>query len=593
MYTKESLETLKNRIDLYEALAPHISLNRAGATHKALCPFHEEKSPSFVVNRGDKHYHCFGCGAHGDAISFYMLHLKMGFTESVELLAEKFSVMLEKSSGEEGYKGTPKTELKNVLDKASEFFHFYLLHAQEALPALHYLFNRGIDLSFIEQFQIGYAPADRDLMRKVLQAKQIDDRHLEETALVTAGNKSFFSERITFPIRDRIGAVIGFSARKIREETFGGKYINSKETALFKKSRVLYGLYECRKRISNEQQVIIVEGQIDALRMIHAGFNYTLAGQGTAFGDEHVKEVMALGVKKVFLMLDGDTAGKTAAAKIGDLFMKEGVETLVVPVSDGADPDTLLRDEGPPGVQKRLDSSVPYLDFLVELRALGKDLESPAVKNEIAQTISTQVRTWNGDLLIYESLKSLARHLKVPESVLGVHKTFYTPTFYKKKERISFLEIDSDSVLEGDLLRWLFLLGESKAHFLQLVELNLKAEHFKSPLCKKLFERYFEQDKERDLLSITLMLEEESEQQWLTKLMQKKVNLAKADDAFQETIQRILQREWLEKREAIKLQIQSGTSSDEEIARLAQLFDSLKPPKLQTVPVTEVEVTTI
>jgi DNA primase len=351
MFTKESLELLRQRIDLAEVLSAHLSLQRSGAAYKALCPFHEEKTPSFVVQKGDTHYHCFGCGAHGDAIAFLMTHVKMGFTEAVESLAERFQVTLEKSEEPQGERGPSKAQLKNALELASDLYHHLLLHSAEGQVALRYLYERGLDLEFIRQFQVGYAPRMPHLLMQYLNSHQIDERIQESAGLVsitqTGRRRDFFSDRITFPIRDALGAVIGFSARKFKEETFGGKYINTSETPLFKKSRVLFGLSYSRARIAKEAKAIIVEGQIDCLRLIHSGFNYAVAGQGTAFGEEHVKELVQLGVKRVYLALDGDHAGQEAASKIGNFFQKRGVDVLVVSLPDGTDPDSVLTERGP------------------------------------------------------------------------------------------------------------------------------------------------------------------------------------------------------------------------------------------------------
>lgn len=591
LYTKESLENLKRRIDLIEVVSSHVEMQRAGASYKGCCPFHEEKTPSFVVQKGDSHYHCYGCGAHGDAIAFLMLHLKMSFVEAVESLAEKFQVTLEKSDGDMGYKGPPKAELKGTLNHAADFFHFYLLHSEEGKAGLEYLYSRGMTLEFIRRFRIGFAPSDRFLMEKVLKEHGCQLRNMETSGLLSktqnGGFRPFFSERILFPILDRMGSVIGFSGRKIREEVFGGKYINTPETPLFKKSRVLYGLYECRSRIAKEEQAVIVEGQIDALRMIDAGLNFTLAGQGTAFGKDHVNEVITLGVKKVFLALDGDLAGREATSKIGDLFLKRGIEVRVLSIPDGGDPDQILRDEGTQGMVDRIENAEEYLEFQVRFLSEGKDLHSPAVKNQVAAAISAQIKEWEGELLIYESLRKLAKQLRVPENVLGVGQPHFRPqTFYKKKERVSFgVEIDPDRVLEGDLLRWLFLLGESKPEFLETVKNNLTDVHFKVPICQKLFTDYMEGEGERDLLTLSMKIEDEKERHWLEQLMQKKVHMLRAEESFLETVRLLLQREWMEKREAIKVRIQSGNLSDEEALSLAKEFDQLKqaPPELVLV----------
>ncbi len=298
-FTKESLETLRQRIDLPELISQYVPLKKAGSAFKALCPFHDEKSPSFVINRGDSHYHCFGCGAHGDAIQFLMQHLKLGFAEAVEQLAERFQVVLEKLEGGSEVKETSRSRLKEANEAALRLYHAYLLHAQEGEEALKYLLNRQIDLSFIQQFRLGLAPKQSGLFRKIMHGLGFSDEILAEAGLIVERNgrwRDFFENRLILPVQDKVGTVIGFSARKFHESTFGGKYINTKETALFKKSRSLFGLFYCAKRIAKQKQAIIVEGGLDALRMIYHGFECTVAALGTAFGEEHVRELVQLGV---------------------------------------------------------------------------------------------------------------------------------------------------------------------------------------------------------------------------------------------------------------------------------------------------------
>src|SRR3990167_1724779 len=236
-FSRESLELLRSRIDLVEVLNPYVKLQRAGAAYKALCPFHDERTPSFVIQKGDSHYHCFGCGAHGDAIQFLMSHLRMNFLEAVETLAEKFQIQLEEAKSGDFQKGPSKILLKEALEKAADFYHFFLLHTLEGHAALDYLYNRGIDLDFIRKFQFGLAPKASGIFFKAMREEKFQDAILEEAGLLSKG-REFFSDRITIPIRDAVGAVIGFSARKYRIDTFGGKYINTSETPLFKKSKI-------------------------------------------------------------------------------------------------------------------------------------------------------------------------------------------------------------------------------------------------------------------------------------------------------------------------------------------------------------------
>lgn len=364
LYKKESLDLLRERVDLAELLSGYISLKRAGTSFKALCPFHEERTPSFVVQAGDSHYHCFGCGAHGDAIAFLMSHLKISFVDAVDMLAERFGIHLEKADQEE-QKGPSKKLLKEALDFAARFYHFSLLHSEEGEQALRYLYERGITLDFIRRFQIGYAPARTGTLLRLMREKGFHESLIEEAGLITAKSKrDFFNERITFPICDAFGAVIGFSARKFKESTFGGKYINTSETPLFKKSHVLFGLHHSRTRMAKERKALIVEGQIDALRLIEAGFDYTVASQGTAFGEGHVKELLHLGVTQAYLALDADDAGLQAAVKIGHLLQKKAVAVSILSLPEGSDPDQLLRERGPEDFAERLQKAVEYLPFL-------------------------------------------------------------------------------------------------------------------------------------------------------------------------------------------------------------------------------------
>lgn len=583
MYSRETLELLKSRIDLVEVLTPYLKLQRSGAAYKGLCPFHDEKTPSLIIQRGDSHYHCFGCGAHGDAIQFLMTHLKMSFMEAVENLADRFHVQLEEVKGDDKPKGPPKTLLKEALERASQFYQFYLLHTLEGHAALDYLYSRGITLDFIQEFQIGLAPKIPQLFLKAMWEQKISNAILEEAGLMTKG-REFFSDRITIPIRDAVGAVIGFSARKYKTDTFGGKYINTPETPLFKKSKVLFGLSYSRKTIAKDRRAIIVEGQIDALRLIHSGFHWTVAGQGTAFGEDHAKELIHLGCRQVYLALDGDTAGQEATVKIGNIFQKEGVEVLVVQLPEKCDPDLMLQEKGPQEWQKGLDQAIDYLTFLVAHMSKTINVQSPAGKNELVQSIAKRIREWDHPLMVHESLRKLARLTQTPESIIGAPEQNAPQIYIKRSASVTFSEVDPDRILEADLLRWLFLMGESTPELVKIAEMNLTGEHFRVPAGKSLFEKYLaaaKEDKPRDLLSLAIDLEQAEQQLFMAEILQKRVNRERAVICFVETVQRILERHWMNKREEIKLKIYSGTCSEAEVLDLARQFDQIKKERPQ------------
>lgn len=590
VYAKKSLELLREKIDLIEVVSSYVNLKAAGSSYKGICPFHEEKSPSFMIQKGESHYHCFGCGAHGDAIAFLMSYMKMSFVEAVETLAERFQVPLEEVEWERRDQGPTKKDLKEALLKASQFYHYYLLHSDEGHLALKYLYQRGLDLDFIRLFKLGLAPRKGLLFARFMQKHQFSAELLETAGLLkTLDNgkkKVFFSNRVTFPILDPGGSVIGFSARKISEETFGPKYINTPETPVFKKSHTLYGLSFSRRRIAKEKQAIVVEGQIDALRLIQAGFNITVAGQGTAFTEDHIKELLTLGITKVYLALDGDEAGRTAISKIGNLFQKEGVEVRVVPIPPGMDPDSLLREEGPLAFMELLEKSQDYLSFLLDYFSKDTDLSSPSQKNHLVQTIVKRIRSWDHPLMVHESLRKLARLTQVPEKLIGVGQEEVRRSVYVKREgSLSEVAIDPNRVLETDLLRWLFLLGESSPKLLKIIQGNLKPLHFATPICRRLFSVYMDnliEKKPTDLLNIANNLESAEEQLLFSEIVQKKVNTERAEEGVVETVTKMLQHHWMEEREKIKIQIQSGRCTEEEILELAKRFDVIKstPPEI-------------
>ncbi len=587
-YTKESLEELRHRINLVEVLAGHVELKKTGGSYKALCPFHDEKTPSFVVYSGDSHYHCFGCGAHGDAIQFLMTYLKMSFNDAVTELAQKFDVSLELLEKTEEYKGPSKIVLKQALKLAAKFYHFQLLHTIEGHEALKYLYSRGLDLDFIRSFLIGFSPKIH-MLRKFMHAHHFSDEVLQEAGLIIPGKeggmRDFFIGRIMFPIQDPIGAVIGFSARKFKEETFGGKYVNTPETSIFKKSRVLFGLNFCRKRIAKERKAIIVEGQLDALRLIKEGFNFTVAGQGTSFGEGHVKELLQLGVKQVYLALDADQAGKEASVKIGDYFQQAGVDVLIIQFPQGMDPDSLLREIGPVGFEKYLEQSVDYLTFLVEHFSRHLNVDSPAGKNELVQSIAARIKTWGNPVMVHESLKKLADLTKVPQNLVDASLGFTPNLYIKKSASIGQQEIDPDRILETDLLRWLLLMSDQCPKLMEIAQKNLSKEDFKVSICKEVYHSFLQaytENMPRDLLSIAILVKDAQVQGLFSEILQKKVNKEKAQEQFIETARRILERNWLQKREEIKLKIHSGQSSDDEVLELLKRFDELKrqPPKM-------------
>lgn len=581
-FAKDSLELLRQRIDIVDVLMPHVDLKKSGAAYKGICPFHDEKTPSFTLQKGDTHYHCFGCGAHGDAIQFLMQHVKLSFSDAVEQLAQRFGVVLERADAKDAPAGPNKALLKTALEHATRFYQFYLLHTPEGAEALKYLYARGIDLEFIRKFQIGLSPKQAYIFRKAMYSKGLNDEILFEAGLVANSQngsvRDFFYDRIMFPIRDSQGSTIGFSGRKFKDDTFGGKYVNTAETALFKKSRVLFGLNYSRKRIAKERRALIVEGQIDALRLIQAGFNIAVASQGTAFGEGHAKELINLGTNHVYIASDGDTAGLEAACKIGNIFQREGVDVSVLAMPTGSDPDAFICNFGADAFLRLMDKSVAYMEFLVNYHSRSFNIASPARKNELAFMLAKQIRDWQSPLMVHESLRQLAHLLHIPESSIGVGEMQLPNLYIKQSATAGTAAIDPDRVLEFDCLRWFLLIGSSLPKIMHIALANITDKDFRLPVAQKVFNFYVSRHAATqpcDLLSLIAELDD-ADTAIVVAEMERKVNLDKAEQFFIDAIQRLMERNWMQKREDIKAKIQSGNCSDDEAMDLVKEFDLLK-----------------
>lgn len=583
--TQACLENLKQKVDLVDLLSSYVELKKTGAYHRGLCPFHNENSPSFIVQAGSSHYHCFGCQAHGDAIAFLMQHQQLSFTEAVECLAERYQVSLEYDSSKE--LGYDKSRLLDVLATANRYFHKYLLESEEGNEALDYLQKRALDLNFLKTFEIGLAPKNGSLFLKEMHDQKISSKELKEVGLLHEGGSSFFFDRIMFPIRDARGSVIAFSARLYKEGTRGGKYINSKETYLFKKSHVLFGLNYSRMRLAKGKKALLVEGQIDALKLIASGLNATVAPLGTALTESHVDKLTQLGIESAYLAFDSDQAGLNAAIKTGNLLQKKGISTFVILMPENEDPDSILRERGVEGFRELLKTKKDYLSFLLEISSKRTDLNDPANKSRIVEKIAEEIKKWEHPVLVHESLKRLAQLTSIPESTLGI-EGFHVPHIYSQQKRSKASNaFTPDQYLEADLLVWLLQSDLESKKSLKIAEQNLSLEDFQDPCCHKIYRTLIEAISKEgpiDTISLLIHLPDEKTQKLLTSLLERRINTEKFEALFVEAIQRLLDRSWMKKRESIKVKIQSGTLSDQDAIELAKQFDLIQKerPKVKS-----------
>ncbi len=619
-FTKESIQRLRDAVDIVDVISRSIPLKKMGGAMKGLCPFHAEKTPSFTVNRASRHYHCFGCGAHGDSVSFLMQHEGMSFTQALLFLSERFQITLEEdmtkgssSSVEDG----KKYRLKALLEKACQFFHAILLYSEEAALAREYLAHRGISLSFVRAFLVGFLPqssAAPSILQRYLRANGFTDEEMVQAGLIISGKEGrffdFFSQRITFPILDQAGAPIGFSARKFSDATYGGKYINTSETLLFKKSRILFGLPYSKKRIVKDRNVIVVEGQLDALQLIHNGFDYTVATLGTAFGDSHVEILKMLGVENAYIAFDSDQAGVRSAIKAGDLLMKKGISVFHVRMDNAKDPDEFLIKYGRSQFLKALFHAPEHIDFCLEQAQKAVDWSSASEKEKALRRLVAQIQEWDNSLLIHESLKHLSHKTGVPLEFLSGGNSaglkaslpISGTTAYKSqitevvkeipvvgRSHGKSITIDSDTELELDLLRWLIMLGEELESITKNVLHILSEDDFTTKIGRELFRAFFQLQNSNSVSHMSLidlageLNCDETEEAYLQYMLQKPpIRLEKAHQYIHEAIRKLKERKWMRMREDIRKRMveQADSLSEQDQMRLLEEFSSLKMPSI-------------
>ncbi|EON91075.1 hypothetical protein MARLIPOL_15537 [Marinobacter lipolyticus SM19] len=376
------VEDLLDRVDLAELIGSRITLKKAGANYKACCPFHDEKTPSFNVRPDKGFYHCFGCGAHGDAISFVREFEGLGFTEAVEELAKRagLEVPYDQSARQEIQQARTLTD---ALDYASRFYQSALRGPQGEF-ARDYLRQRGLDDNIIQLYQLGYAPAtgtalfdacNRDLQGPLLETGTVSDKY--------GRPRDLFRNRVMFPIRNSRGKTVAFGGRTLGDDK--AKYINSPESDVFHKSREIYGLYEAKQAIRQLDKLLVVEGYMDVIALAQHDIHFAVATLGTATNQDSLTALLRQ-VRHLVFCFDGDQAGFRAADRALENaleLMADGMHLQFLMLPDGEDPDTLIRKEGPEAFQKRIEGATPLSRYLFDRQSEGLDLQLPEHRGEL------------------------------------------------------------------------------------------------------------------------------------------------------------------------------------------------------------------
>lgn len=415
----DTLQAIRERVSIVEVVSGYVSLKKAGRNYVGLCPFHGEKTPSFTVNEERGLFHCFGCGAGGTVFTFVMRADRIDFREAVEILARRAGVRLPERTGP-GQSTEQRQELMQVNESAQRYFRQALQSAPGA-PARQYLAKRGLSAAITEHYGLGFCPpAGAGLVRAL--APGCHQRAIDLGLLGRRSDGGLYERlrgRVTFPIRDGSGRVVGFGGRTLGSDH--PKYLNSPESALFHKGQVLYGLHEARHAIQEGERVVIVEGYLDALALVEAGIGCTVASLGTALSAAQLRLARRF-APKVVAFFDGDRAGQEAAMRAFGVCVEAGVWGLGAFLPNGMDPDDYVRQKGAAATLALLDQATPLADFFIDRLAPRPDSGLPErarAAEKIGQVITRVRDPFQFNLLA----KQAAERLGIDESVFRELRT--------------------------------------------------------------------------------------------------------------------------------------------------------------------------
>lgn len=362
-------EKIKERLSIIDVLSSYITIEKAGGSLKARCPFHQEKTPSFFISPERNTYYCFGCGAKGDIFSFVQEFESLDFLGALKVLADKAGVTIE--SFEKGT-GDTKKRIFDCLEEATLFFQQELKKNNEALI---YLKKRGLAIEIVRDWRIGFAPDDWHILQKHLQTKNFTLKEIEEAGLIKQGEKgneyARFRGRIMFPIFDGSSRVVAFSGRILHGDASEAKYINSPETLVFEKSKILFGYNKAKREMKEKGFTILVEGQMDLLLSHQAGFGNTVASSGTAFTFEQAEIIKRLS-DEIYIAYDSDKAGQNASFRAWKIALRSGLKVKAVTLPEGLDPaDAILKDKNI--WQKAIESAKSIIEYYIEMLESGDE----------------------------------------------------------------------------------------------------------------------------------------------------------------------------------------------------------------------------
>lgn len=451
-FSNHTIENLKSQINIVDVIGRCVPLKRAGSNYKGVCPFHNEKTPSFVVSETKQIFTCFGCGATGDVIEFVKRFYNLEFSEAIEKLANEYGITLEKKERSDN-----RDVYYQVNRMAANFF--YKAFTETANKGYPYMKRRGISPAILKKFGIGYADEKWDSLYQYLKSQGVDTKIMVELGLVSESKGKYydkFRNRVMFPIINTSGKVIGFGGRAITPDD-NPKYLNSPESKIFQKKNNLYGLNISRQSVGKDGYIILVEGYMDTIALYQAGVTNVAASLGTALTENQARLIKRY-TKNVVLSYDADSAGRAAALRGLDILKAEECKVRVLHVTDGKDPDEYIKKNGKDAFLKLIDGALPYGDYKLEAAKIGFDLTKDEDRIDYIKAATDIIRSLSPvEQEIY--IEKTAKSLKVSESAIRMELMGHAPTEMPKvrhaREEDEMFSVEIQP-LEKTLLKVLF-----------------------------------------------------------------------------------------------------------------------------------------
>jgi len=558
---------IKDQADIVSVVGRYLDLKRRGRNYIALCPFHNEKTPSFTVSPEKELFHCFGCGKGGDVLAFVMEMEGMDFPDALKMLAREGGVEIPERSRPK-QRDSRYRELYELNSVAMDFYHGNLLSGDGGSAALSYLEKRGISSDTVEEYRLGYAPEGWDSLVKHAKEKGLSNDLLIKCGLAVEGKGGvydYFRQRIIFPIKDNRGRLAGFAGRE-----FGGappKYLNSPDTPIFNKRKILYGYHDARPRIRTTGEVLIVEGYTDLIALLQEGEENVVAPMGTALTDDQAA-LLSRVAKSVILVYDRDEAGLKATFRAGDIFLKSGMSVKVVQLPEGEDPDSFVLKKGIESFRKRVSAATDIFDLknnILEKRGLMETVDG---RRKAADYMLGTIGIVKDDLIRDMYLGKASEALGIDRSTLeNILQEASTSPAAVKKQRGGRRRTELQ-MLEGVVERYLIQLMISGSEVVSRIIDSLSAEDFSDPRYRRAFEELALLYESSGLTKPDTVMGEISEElhPLISELYLSTDELTDPDKILQDCLRRLEARRVKREMEDIEARLQAVETSDDGLA---------------------------